>query len=176
MVDDIRVVFTKKKVKNINMRVKSSDGRIEVSAPHWVSKAVVESFVRERMDWIRRRQRSLEDSPRNEMGQMSAEERKVAKEELGGYAQELIAHWESVMGVQSQSLVFRDMSSRWGSCNPKTGRICLNLQLIKFPPECLEYVIVHELAHLRERGHGPRFKALMDHVLPDWRERRALLR
>ena len=54
------------------------------------------------------------------------------------------------------------MTSRWGSCQPATGRICINVRLALYPPECLEYVVVHELCHLRERGHGPAFQALMD--------------
>ena len=63
-----------------------------------------------------------------------------------------------------------------GSCQPATGRICINVRLALYPPECLEYVVVHELCHLLEGGHGPRFKALMDAFMPDWRERRAKLR
>ena len=57
-----------------------------------------------------------------------------------------------------------------------TGRICINVRLALYPPECLEYVVVHELCHLLERGHGSRFKALMDAFMPDWRDRRAKLR
>ena len=53
---------------------------------------------------------------------------------------------------------------------------CINVRLALYPPECLEYVVVHELCHLRERGHGQRFKDLMDTYMPDWRERRAKLR
>ena len=61
------------------------------------------------------------------------------------------------------------MKTRWGTCNVKEGRIWLNLQLAKKPPECLEYVIIHELTHLLEPGHNQRFYQLMDRFLPDWR-------
>ena len=67
------------------------------------------------------------------------------------------------------------MTTRWGSCNTRTGAITLNLALAEHPVEALESVLVHELVHLWERGHGPRFQRLMDEVLPDWRERRAAL-
>lgn len=63
-----------------------------------------------------------------------------------------------------------------GQLPTRTGRICINVRLALYPPECLEYVVVHELCHLRERGHGQRFKDLMDTYMPDWRERRAKLR
>ena len=62
------------------------------------------------------------------------------------------------MGVKAGRLAYRNMTSRWGSCQPATGRICINVRLALYPPECLEYVVVHELCHLRERGHGQRFK------------------
>ena len=68
------------------------------------------------------------------------------------------------------------MKSRWGSCQPSTGRICINTVLAICPPECLEYVVVHELCHLLVPGHGPDFHAIMDRVMPDWKQRRAKLR
>ncbi len=68
------------------------------------------------------------------------------------------------------------MSSRWGSCNVKTGAITLNTRLAEYEPICLESVVVHELCHLIERGHNARFYAEMDHVFPAWREAHELLR
>lgn len=88
----------------------------------------------------------------------------------------LIAAWEPIMGVKAGKLAYRNMTSRWGSCQPSTGRICINVRLALYPPECLEYVVVHELCHLLERGHGPRFHQLMDTFMPDWKQRRAKLR
>lgn len=88
----------------------------------------------------------------------------------------LIERWAPIIGVKPGKLAYRNMVSRWGSCNVKTGRICLNIQLAAHPPECLEYVVVHELCHLLEANHGPRFKALLTHFMPDWKEREAKLR
>jgi hypothetical protein len=64
------------------------------------------------------------------------------------------------------------MRTRWGSCNPVARRIWLNLELAKKPVGCLEYVVVHELAHLIERGHGERFTRILNEHLPQWRARR----
>ena len=69
----------------------------------------------------------------------------------------------------------RRMKTRWGSCNIAARRVWFSLELARKPAPCLEYIVVHELTHLLERGHGARFKALMDEFLPDWRERRKLL-
>ncbi len=82
---------------------------------------------------------------------------------------------EAGLGVSASSWYLRDMSTRWGTCNTRTGRICLNLRLIHYPPECLDYVITHELCHLTEPNHGKRFYALLETHFPLWRQvRRAL--
>lgn len=85
-------------------------------------------------------------------------------------------HWEQITGLHASSWTTRDMSTRWGSCNTKTGHITLNVQLAKYPPVCLDYVILHELAHLEEHGHGAEFKAILDQYMPDWRDVRKILR
>ena len=87
----------------------------------------------------------------------------------------LVARWEPVIGRRVGEWGVKKMRTRWGSCNPRARRIWLSLELAAYPPECLEYVVVHEMAHLIEANHGPRFYALMDRLLPDWRERRRAL-
>ena len=62
------------------------------------------------------------------------------------------------------------MRTKWGSCNPKTGLIRLNTDLAKKPPQCLEYILVHELTHLLEPSHNARFQGLLDGFMPQWRQ------
>lgn len=81
----------------------------------------------------------------------------------------LIAKWEPIMGVTVARCTVRKMKTRWGSCTPRTRRIRINTDLAKKPPECLEYILVHEMAHLLEPTHNERFVALMDQFLPKWR-------
>ena len=64
------------------------------------------------------------------------------------------------------------MKTKWGACNAEAGRLWVNLELVKKPLRCLEYIVVHELVHLLERHHNDRFVALMDRFLPQWRTRR----
>jgi predicted metal-dependent hydrolase len=87
----------------------------------------------------------------------------------------LIEKWETGMGVKVVNLFVRRMKTRWGSCNPTAGNIRLNSELAKKPRECLEYVVVHEMAHLLEPTHNQHFIALMDHFMPLWRHRRDVL-
>ena len=84
----------------------------------------------------------------------------------------LLARWEPRVRVAVAEARIRRMKTRWGTCNPDARRIWLNLELAGKPPACLEYVLVHELVHLIERGHTDRFRALMDQLMPRWRQRR----
>ena len=87
----------------------------------------------------------------------------------------LLAKWEQKVGVTVEDLRIRKMKTRWGSCNIEAKRIWLNLELAKKPVSCLEYIMVHEMVHLKERTHNERFRTLMDQLLPQWRVHRDVL-
>ncbi len=76
---------------------------------------------------------------------------------------------EKIVGVHANEWQVKNMRTKWGTCNISKKRIWLNLQLARKTPECLEYVIVHELVHLLERKHNDVFKAYMDRFYPNWR-------
>jgi predicted metal-dependent hydrolase len=88
----------------------------------------------------------------------------------------LVAKWEAIIGVQVGEWRVKRMRTRWGSCNVGARRIWVNLELVKRPVRCLEYVIVHEIVHLLERRHGKRFVALVDRFMPQWRALREELK
>ena len=77
---------------------------------------------------------------------------------------------EEITGLRAREWHVKNMKTRWGTCNPSAARIWLNLKLVLLDPECLEYVIIHELCHLVERYHNARFYNLMDQYYPKWRE------
>ncbi|MBY4209099.1 M48 family metallopeptidase [Rhodococcus fascians] len=80
--------------------------------------------------------------------------------------------WEGKLGVNVPKWSIRRMKTKWGSCNRETHHIWFNIELSKKHPDCLEYIVVHEMMHYFERNHGMKFAALMDQHLPDWRSRR----
>ncbi|MFI4962513.1 MAG: M48 family metallopeptidase [Legionellales bacterium] len=92
------------------------------------------------------------------------------RREMGSILPELINHWQAIVGVKVNEWGIKKMKTRWGSCNTRLARIWLNLNLIKKPLVCLEYVLVHELVHLLEASHNRRFYALMTQFMPQWRE------
>ena len=85
---------------------------------------------------------------------------------------EMVARWEQKMDLKVNFWGVKRMKTKWGSCNIEQKRIWLNLELARKPASCLEYILVHEMAHLLERHHNDRFKAFMDHYLPNWKHRR----
>ena len=84
----------------------------------------------------------------------------------------LIAKWEPLIGVEVARFFVQRMKTKWGSCNSSARSIRLNTDLARKPPECLEYIVVHEMVHILERTHNARFLALMQRFMPNWRQYR----
>jgi len=97
--------------------------------------------------------------------------RKQLKDEI----MRLLPKWEKITGLKCRSWQTKYMTTRWGTCNPKTQKIWLNLQLAKKTTECIEYIILHELIHLLEKHHNERFISFMDKYMPMWREIKSTL-
>ena len=188
------VEVTRKQQKHMYMRLKPCAGgadatggssaarfRVCVSAPLRYSDARIARFVEERASWIREHAAKMQSRERDREinGTSSSPTQEVLAQwraVVAAFVPALIEKWAPIIGVSPGKLAYRNMVSRWGSCNVKTGRICINVQLAAQPPECLEYVVVHELCHLLVSGHGPSFYALLDQHLPNWRAARKKLR
>ncbi|MCC6923641.1 MAG: M48 family metallopeptidase [Nitrosomonas sp.] len=89
---------------------------------------------------------------------------------------QLLAKWQPIVGKEISDWGVKKMKTKWGSCNIAERRIWINLELAKKSPECLEYILVHELVHLHERHHNDNFRSLMDRFLPNWRQSRDFLK
>ena len=94
------------------------------------------------------------------------------RDQIKEAASSLIAKWEALMGVSVKRIFVQQMKTKWGSCNRHSRHIRLNSELAKKPPECLEYIVLHEMVHLLEPTHSARFVALMDQFMPSWRHLR----
>ena len=87
----------------------------------------------------------------------------------------LVEKWEQLLGVSVEQFFVQRMKTKWGSCNAAKSHIRLNTELAKKPPDCLEYIVVHEMVHLLEPTHNVRFVALMDKHIPQWQHYRDML-
>lgn len=218
--DDIPVHITRKRIKNMYLRVHSSTGDVSISAPLKLSIDVIQNHLSSKRAWIhaaraRIAKRELPQPLRMETGEThyflgeaydlvihpDSNPKKILIEGgvmhcflqssnqvvrnqflLNWYKQQmqallpgLIEKWEPIIGVSVNAWGIKIMKTRWGSCNVIAKRIWLNLNLIKKPLICLEYVLVHEMVHLLEANHSKRFYAHMERFMPQWREYQRVL-
>ena len=158
--------------KTLGLQVK--DGRVFVRAPRRVTLQQIERFVREHEDWI---QNALE----RQAAKQAAHPEPTAAEraELIRRAKEILpqrtAYWSQLMGLYPTQIRITSARRRFGSCSSE-GHICYSWRLMQYPPEAIDYVVVHELAHLKHMNHSPAFHVLVAKYLPDHKARRALLR
>lgn len=165
--------ITRKRIRTLRLTVKAPGGDVHVSAPSYVSERAIAEFVASKQDWIAKQQARLEQQPaRVAVGSKEAE---LLRKQVRADATDLIAYWAPQLGVPVPTLTVRHMNTRWGSCNISRVHINLSLELGRRDPELLEYVVVHELAHLIEPSHNQRFYAVMDKHLPDWKSKRRVL-
>ena len=197
-VQGIPILLRRKHQKNLYLYVRPEG--VLVTAPAGMAEADILSFLEGRAGGIRARREALAASPLHRpvsggSGQVllwgenvpgpflsaSAPERREEqlsqwyRAQLRQAAEPLIERWAAQLGLEVPWWSVRSMRTRWGTCNPQRRRIWLNLRLVHYPPQCLEYVVVHELCHLLEPGHNAVFWAHVARCLPDWGERRKLL-
>lgn len=171
----LEICLTRRNTKALRLSIKPT-GKITLSVPLRTSKKEIEKFLVARLDWIYTKQQEILSQPMAQAEHASKQEQNEWKQVLEACVPPLIEEWSAILGVEVKTLAFRNMKSRWGSCQPSTGRVCINTRLALYPPECLEYVVVHELCHFFEQNHGRGFYVLMDKVMPDWKARKAKLR
>lgn len=177
LIEDVNIIVTKKRMKNMYLRIRKEDGTVLISAPYEVSDTRIRHFAEERIDWIRKYQQKYAnaDRQRKEAQPLSRAELEAQKRLLKKEVEKLVAKWEPVMGVKVSGITIRQMKTRWGSCNVNTHHININLALSKKPPECLEYVVVHEMTHILEGSHNQVFWGYMSEFYPDWKRVRKYL-
>lgn len=92
------------------------------------------------------------------------------KNELTKILKEYVTKWEGITGLKVEEWSIRKMRTRWGSCNTRSRKILFNLDLIKKKPEFIDYVVLHEIIHIKIPNHGNQFKTMLDKYIPTWRE------
>jgi predicted metal-dependent hydrolase len=142
-----------------------------LTVPRWMTRAEIDEVVEAHREWIAaERARQV---PRLDLDEdVSEEEARVAARELVSMVADDVA---PALGVEHRAIRIRDQRSLWGSCSPR-GTLSFNWRLVLAPFEVLDYVVVHELCHLREPNHSRRFWQLVERHRPHWREQRDWLR
>lgn len=220
-IDGLSIEISKKKIKNMNLRIYPPDGSVKVSAPISFSNELIMQHIQAKSSWIHEQRERIRtrSAYKEELWQTGAtipfkgtnyllilEEQhgpsqirisgelihfytppnatqaqkqilldRWYKREMEALIPGLLHYWEPIIQVKAAEWGIKKMKTRWGSCNTRAHRIWLNLNLIKKPLVCLEYVLVHELVHLLEASHNKRFYSLMTQFMPQWREHQLLL-
>lgn len=167
---------TRSRRKTISIEV-GPDGLLRVRAPYFTTNFEIDRFIRRNRNWIIR-QMDLADKKavaRAAIVPLTAQEIDLLAEQALKELPPRVRSFASQMGVTYGRVTIRNQRTRWGSCSTK-GNINLNCLLMLVPHEIQDYVLVHELAHLREMNHSPRFWAIVESVLPDYKLRRKWLR
>ena len=167
----ITYYLEKKRVKNINLRVKPN-GEIHVSAPYRVSAAEVDRFVLSKADWIKNaRERAKNAAPQNDSVPPYEECLAMFRE----ISDRIYPLFKNAVPEKPEIKV-KLMKSAWGICHYKKNYITLNAALANKPVEAAEYVIMHEYVHFIEHDHQRGFHDLMERLMPDYKERKKLLK
>lgn len=150
------------------------DGRAVVRAPYGVKKEFIDRFVAEHEVWLARA-REKQQNRRLAHPEPTDEERKALLACAKEYLPMRVDYWSGIMGLTPTGLKITSARTRFGSCSGKNS-LCFSWRLMQYPPEAIDYVVVHELAHIRHHDHSPAFYALIERYMPDWRERMNLLK
>jgi len=170
-IDGIPIQVERKRIRRINLRV-APDGVIHLSVPfRWATIAEGEAFLRSKWKWAVEARTKVLARRSAESALPGDEEIRVFAERLGA----LHAEWCARLGEGGVTWRLRNMKSLWGSCHILRRHILYNVQLVRAPSDLVEYVVVHEITHLKASNHGPRFRALMDVRLPGWQTLRRRL-
>lgn len=168
-IGDYLVVVSIKDVKRLRLRVEDN-GDVGLTVPLSMRNSY-RNFVIKNHDWIAKSKEKA--NIRREMHP------KPTTELLKSFYNQLpmvFDRWETAMGLRTSSVNVKMMKSRWGSCNPVTGAITINFRLALYPPECLDYVVIHELAHLIHPNHSRDFWNLVECFCPHYKSIKKRLR
>lgn len=159
--------------KSLALQVKA-DGSVIVRAPLRIAERRIETFAADHWDWVEKQRQRL-SRQRENARRITEEERQEGIRKAKEIIPRRAACFAARMGVSYGRITIREQKTRWGSCSQK-GNLNFNWKLVLMPPEILDYVVVHELAHRKEMNHSPRFWAVVEKELPDYRKRREELK
>jgi hypothetical protein len=152
------------------------DGKVLVKAPNRTPEKYITDFVQSKMAWISKKVSHVSNS-QNLIKDLNLEEidKQKQKKESKRIISEAVNHWSTTMGLAFKNIRISSARTRWGSCSHQ-NTISINWRLSLLPPELLEYVVIHELAHIKEKNHSSKFWDLVEQYCPDWKQKRLELK
>ncbi len=165
------IIYTKR--KTLCLQVKR-DGSVVIRCPYRTSKERIEAFYNAHIDWVKRKL-EINEKRMTPLGELSDEEIKELKRKALEYIPSRVDYFAKIMDVMPSNVSINQAKTRFGSCSSKK-RLNFSCNVMRYPNEAIDYVIVHELAHIKELNHSKRFWSIVEGVMPDYKERQKLLK
>jgi predicted metal-dependent hydrolase len=165
------VIRSKRKTMGLEI---TKDSRILVRAPMHATKRDIEQMIDKHAPWID----SHLEKQRMRMAahpEPSGDAQQVLVSQAMAFLPARVAYYSSLMGLAPTGITITGAEKRFGSCSPK-NRLCFSWRLMQYPEAAIDYVVVHELAHIPHKNHGKAFYTLIESYMPDYKERKKLLR
>ena len=151
------------------------DGKVIVSKSPRISVASIQQMIAEKFLWIQDKLREQALKPKKLLAHYSTKDFKENKEKARALVHDRLRHFNTFYNCDIGRISIRNQKSRWGSCSSK-GNLNFNYKIVFLPQELADYIIVHELCHLKEMNHGKRFWILVAQTIPDYKERQDKIR
>ena len=168
---DYTLIRAKRRTMSLQL---DREGKAIVRAPCGVKKEYIDRFVAAHESWLARA-RAKQEARRLAHPEPTDSERAALIAQAKEYLPRRTAHWSAIMGLVPAGIKITSARTRFGSCSARNS-LCFSWRLMDYPQPAIDYVVVHELAHIVHKNHGARFWALVAQYMPDYRQRRAMLR
>jgi predicted metal-dependent hydrolase len=165
------IIYSKRKTLCLQIK---RDGRVIIRCPYRTSKERIESFYNSHLEWVEKKVEAIKNRmvPINELSDTDIEQ---LKRKAWEYIPSRVDYFASIMGVTPANVSINRAKTRFGSCSSKK-RLNFSCNVMRYPIEAIDYVIVHELAHIKELNHSKRFWGIVESILPDYKERQKILK
>lgn len=167
---EYEVIYSKRKTLSVSI----IEGKITVRSPIGVSRAQITEFLEKHRKWIEKHL-ELSRMRKDPIEQMSKEEIEALRSQARKILTDKTEKFSGIMGLKYGRIAITGAKTRFGSCSSK-GNISYSYRLMLYPEEAIDYVVVHELAHLEEMNHSRRFYAIVEAIMPDYKERIKILK
>lgn len=168
------VIRSRRRTMTLEIR---RDGQLVVRAPYRISQVEIQRFVGEKADWIQKNLEKVQSQQqqKTQLPKLSQEEKMRLQKAAEEVFLQRSEYFANLLNVHFSRITIREQKTRWGSCSSNRN-LSFNWKLMLAPPEILDYVVVHELCHLKEMNHSPAFWHEVEQILPDYAHRKKWLK